>query len=178
MTIATLDRPKRRNSLLSDQMYCDDRTESRALRRYSAAPVSMDAPLPFCVHFGNEGFFRMDEEPPKWFIPILAEVCTLGELPPNWNSYGAKPIDPYTAAAAATLLLDVLSEYDPIPAIVPTARGGVMFEWHECGMDLEIDVRSPTFVHVAMEDGGVFEETENASIQLVEDKLRILRSRR
>lgn len=172
MTIATLSSPRERFSLLSDQFY----REPRGRRRYTAAPIAMDASQPFRIAFGSQGYFQIDREPPKWFIPLLARVCELGELQPDWNSYGANAVDPYTASTAATLLLEILTERDPTPAIVPTARGGMLIEWHDYGVDLEVDVRSPTSIHVAYQDQNHDEEVCSADFQAVVEKLNLLRS--
>jgi hypothetical protein len=112
-----------------------------------------------------------------FFWPILNKICELGDLPPDWDSYGALPIDPETAAFGVGLLLNVLKPDDPVPAVVPTSRGGLMFEWHEGGIDLEIDVRSPFSIHVAFADGAHEEEFESPQQQQIQDKLNVLRGR-
>jgi hypothetical protein len=40
----------------------------------------------------------------------------------------------------------------PLPSIVPTRRGTIQIEWHARGVDLEIDVRSPTDIVAIFED--------------------------
>lgn len=136
----------------------------------------MEAADPLTVPFG-EGQFKFEQEPPIWFQPILYKVCALGDLQFDWNSYGAKPIDPETAVTTLQIMLIVLSENDPEPAVVPTSSGGIMLEWHLAGIDLEVDVRSPSSVHVACEIDGREEYLENVDIELIQDKLRILRGR-
>jgi len=177
MSSAVLTRPRERQSLLSDQTYRGYGLEPRTPRHYSAPPITMEASQSLIIPFGSGAFFEFDEEPPKWFMPLLSQICQLGDLPPDWNSYGAKPVDPETAAHAVTLLLEILSERDPRPTVVPTSRGGLLIEWHEGGIDLEVDVRSPSSIHVAFEDGGREEEFENAELELVQDKLNVLRGR-
>jgi hypothetical protein len=136
----------------------------------------MEAAQPFTAPFG-EGQFEFEQEPPLWFRPILNKVCTLGDLQFNWNSYGAMPIDPETAVAALQILLNALSENDPQPAVVPTSGGGILLEWHVGGIDLEVDVRSPSSVQVAFEVDGQEEEFANADVELIHDKLNVLRGR-
>lgn len=164
-------------SLLSDQAYRNRTPYRRVLRGAPVPSITMDASQPFIIHFGSEGFFKFDQEPPKWFLPLLTKVCELGNLPPDWNSYGARPIDPETAVSATMIMLNVMSAGDPQPAAVPTSRGGVLLEWHEGGIDLEVDVRSPSSVHVFFEDKGIEEEFENAELELVHEKLSVLRDR-
>lgn len=178
MSAGLLKRPGRAaESLLSDQAYRDRALDQRSPRRAPAPPITMEASQPFSIPFGRERYFEFEQEPPGWFRPLLNQVCELGNLPFDWNSYGAKPIDPETAASALRLMLDVLSADDPQPAVVPTSRGGVLLEWHEGGVDLEVDVRSPSSIHVLFEDGDIEEGFENAELDVVQGKLRILRSR-
>jgi hypothetical protein len=73
-------------------------------------------------------------------------------LPANWDSYGAKPIQPGRAAAALNLLWLFITNKSPVPAIIPTSDGGIQLEWHRCGVDLEIAVLSGTAFAVFFED--------------------------
>jgi len=177
MSTGLLERRRRApESLLSDQVYRGRTLNERTPRRAPAPPITIGASQPFTAPFG-EGQFEFEQEPPKWFMPLLTKVCELGDLPSDWDSYGARPIDPETAASAVTLLLDVLSADDPQPAVVPTSRGGILVEWHEGGVDLEVDVRSSSSIHVAFEDGVTEQEFENPEPSLLEEKIGTLRDR-
>ena len=110
-------------------------------------------------------------------MPLLSQICELGLLQPVWNTYGAQPIDPVTAAYAAAVLQKLLSADDPSPSVVPTSRGGILFEWHEGGIDLEVDIRSPSSIHVSFEDDANEEEYERAKFDLIQEKLNILLGR-
>lgn len=131
---------------------------------------------PLVIPFGS-GEFVFEPAPDDWIVPLLRKVCELGSLPMNWNSYGARPIHPEVAVEAVTFLLNYLSADDPFPSVVPTARGGILLEWHEGGIDLEVDIRSPSWIHVAFESGDMEEEFDRADFELVEEKLNCLRSR-
>ena len=65
-------------------------------------------------------------------------------LPPGWNSYCAKPIssDAVSKATAFLLKFDALVPNLAAPAVVPTVRGGLQFEWHRHGVDLEVEFGS------------------------------------
>jgi hypothetical protein len=136
----------------------------------------MEASQPFSIPFG-EGSFRFEQEPPAWFVPLLINLCELGDLPSDWDSYGALSIDPDIAASAVTLLLNIMAEYDAMPAVVPTSHGGVLLEWHDGGIDLEVDVRSPSSIDVYFEYDGVEEEFVDADAEIVQEKLNVLRGR-
>ena len=90
--------------------------------------------------------------PPAWFNSLLTEIGQIGELKENWDSYGARPIDPRCAEATTNLLLSVLDSGTPRPFVVPTSRGGIQVEWHRAGVDLEIEIESPARVNVFFED--------------------------
>lgn len=91
-------------------------------------------------------------EPPVWLPDLLAEIAELGQLNENWDSYGARRIDPRCVEAAVNLLHAVLDVATPRPTVVPTSRGGVQLEWHRGGIDLEIEIQSPARMNVFFED--------------------------
>jgi len=100
------------------------------------------------------------EPPPDWFLPILERIRALDALAENWDSYGGRPVNPHCAATAISLLLNILEPNMPEPAIVPTNRGGLQIEWHRDGVDIEIEVQSPSRLYVAFEDENTGEEWE------------------
>ena len=107
----------------------------------------------------------------------MVDLC-LGLLQTdNIDIYGGQPINPEIAATVVTLLLNVLQPNDPAPAFVPTSRGGILFEWHEEGIDLEVDIRSPSWIHVAFEKDNHEEEFDRADLEVIAEKLNLLRGR-
>jgi hypothetical protein len=80
------------------------------------------------------------ERPPRWFDPTLDDLEAVLRLPPNWNSYRARPVEAQAAVAAIELLLAIMPDSLSKPTIIPTVRGSVQLEWHTRGVDLEIDV--------------------------------------
>lgn len=173
MTTAVAPRRGRLSaSLLSDEFFPQRMPVSSSPR---LAPT-MDEKFPLVVPFGQDRFV-FEPAPEDWILPLMEEVCELGSLPPNWNSYGARPIRPEIAATTMVLLLNVLLPDDPVPSVVPTSRGGILLEWHEAGIDLEIDIRSPSCFHVSLEIDHRCDEFEPASPELIAEKLSLLRSR-
>lgn len=73
-------------------------------------------------------------------------------LPEGWDSYGAKKIDLACVASAIDILLQVMHDETPPPAVVPTSCGGLQLEWHALGMDLELEIRSPALVLASYEN--------------------------
>lgn len=89
---------------------------------------------------------------------IIKNINILKELKPNWNSYGAVQIENESMVAAISLLERILNPGISFPAIVPTSNGGVLLEWHEGGIDLEIDCKSP-FYYASEYQRGKHEES-------------------
>lgn len=138
--------------------------------RVPAAPQDSIA-----VRFGK-GFLLFDQRPDEWIIPILKEISALGDLAANWNSYGGQPIRPEAAEAALDVLLSLLLPTDSLPAIVPTGGGGIMLEWHEKGIDLEIEIRSLFEIHLTIESEAREEEIPKATRATIEEALNKLRA--
>jgi hypothetical protein len=81
-------------------------------------------------------------QPPAWLESTNESLRELLALPPNWDSYGAAPIQVESVMASIDLLRAIMRDDTPAPAVVPTSRGLVQLEWHRDGVDLEIEVRS------------------------------------
>lgn len=56
------------------------------------------------------------------------------QLGPNWDSYGASPIDPRAIQAAIDLIYCLPGTWVPIPC----ADGSVQLERHSGGFDMEL----------------------------------------
>jgi hypothetical protein len=77
---------------------------------------------------------------PTWVAEIDDRLAELVALPENWNSYGARRVDPAVARSTRELLLQTVRADTPRPALVPTSHGGIQIEWHTEGVDLEIEI--------------------------------------
>jgi hypothetical protein len=108
----------------------------------------------------------MQEKPPAWVEPTLRSLDRLLHLPPNWDSYGGRSIAHSSVWATLQLLTKILTDDTPVPAVVPTGRGGVKIEWHRNGVDLEIEILSPHRYLAAFEDAKTGESWER---ELTED---------
>jgi hypothetical protein len=107
---------------------------------------------------------------PRWLKSAIQTLNELLSLPANWDSYGARPIDPTTAIFSLKLLSEVMSPNVPVPLVVPTNRGGVQLEWHTRGIDLEIEVQQPERISVCYEDHRLEDEWEE---ELTSDLTRL-----
>ena len=70
----------------------------------------------------------------------LGRIEPLLALAPNWDSYGAKPIDPGAARHAASIVAATLIADFPAPDVLPSPDSGVSLEWHRPGLGLVISV--------------------------------------
>lgn len=60
------------------------------------------------------------------------------QSPLNWDAHSGRPLDPAVADAAERLLVPILMQGVPAPALVPTSGGGLGLEWHHPDAELVI----------------------------------------
>lgn len=87
-----------------------------------------------------------------WRAAAIKRLEQLVNLPPNWDSYGAKKITQRTAQISLQILDSVMRDSTPPPSIVPVPSGRIQLEWHARGIDLEVEVVSPILLHASFED--------------------------
>lgn len=75
----------------------------------------------------------------KWLNQTIAEIVRLMWLPGDWSSDNPRQIEPKSIEKILAVLLTILDSDSTPPAVVPTTRGGVQVEWHQNGIDLEIE---------------------------------------
>jgi len=102
-------------------------------------------------------------ERPSWVEPVAVQLVGLLNLQENWDSYGGRRVDRAEVFGAIKLLAEILDHNSPLPRIGPTGRGGVVIEWHQNGIDLEIETLSPHRFSVAFEDDKTSWEREIVS---------------
>ena len=79
-------------------------------------------------------------ELPAWVKAIVRNLNRASDLPENWDSYGAVPASQPVLRRALSVILDVMAERYPMPQVSATPSGGISFEWHRLGRDLEIEI--------------------------------------
>ena len=73
----------------------------------------------------------------KSFDDRLEELLN---LKPNWNGYGAGPVSPQTADRARSMWAALEGIGMTPPQLVPLDDGSLQMEWHEGGLDIEIQI--------------------------------------
>lgn len=151
-----------------------DTSKSRGLRH----TLTAEEPLRFELKFYNGDSFAVKMygcgREPTSFWRVMDAVKRLAELPPSWDSYGAKPLSASSVRRIFGFLPALLVEDIPEPAVVPTNDGGLQFEWHHNGVDLEVKVPpvGPISHLFADTTAGTEQEFEGAfDRQLVESAL-------
>ncbi len=132
-------------TLLPRELLSNDQSRCRVLN----ARLTND-----CLEIEIEG------APPTWFGRALDQMTRFLQLPENWDSYGANAIDPRCVVESLRLVLDIIRPNTPAPSFVPTRSGGIQFEWHEHGIDLEVEVEAPSSCSVYFLNNHTKEEVE------------------
>lgn len=89
---------------------------------------------------------------PRWLVPARDRISELVQLPWGWDGHDGCPVKIDIAKFAIRILLQVLESDSPAPQIVPLSGGGAQLEWHQNGIDLEIEIDAPNQVFVSFED--------------------------
>jgi hypothetical protein len=84
--------------------------------------------------------FQVSNTPlPAWIEPSLKRAGYLLLLPADWDRQGAPPIEPSAIQNALSALASFMENGSSLPQWTPTRQGGVQLDWHEEGIDLEIE---------------------------------------
>jgi len=124
--------------------------------------------------------FRVPHVPvPGWLIPTLRRSAPLLLLPSNWNCQGAPAVERTAIQAAVDALWSFMSDQSSIPQWTPTRTGGVQLDWHENGIDLEIEFTPEgTNATAVFEDNqGIISDWDGTVAEHIED-LRAIFSER
>jgi hypothetical protein len=127
--------------LLSPEIYGEWIDAGPVVSPYKRIFVSMPTTNPILVSDGttDEVVPSTGTAPPGgWIEPVLNGLNGLLSLRSNWDTHGAVQIDPRHAAEALQFLYGTMRASTPVPAMVPTANGGIQLEWHQAGLDVEI----------------------------------------
>lgn len=131
-------------------------------------PLKVEVQLPNGANPRIE--LESDRPWPLWSRSSISKMIEFLALEPNWDSYGAHPVELAAINHAITLLFSVVDEDTPAPAVVPTPAGGVQFEWHTRGHDIEVAVDSQGAVQFVIDedqDGGPLLHVEPRIVEAV-----------
>ena len=77
---------------------------------------------------------------PAWLPITNRELNELLNLEADWDSYGAKPVNPDAAVATIWFLGLVMQKESMMPFILPMSSGNIQLEWHASGIDIEVEI--------------------------------------
>jgi hypothetical protein len=170
-SIAALSRRGSTVAKLSDAFSADQR------HLLTEEPRSLDFSLTFAT--GERLTIRLlgNGSEPTSFWKVLCGFRDLASLPANWDSYGSRPLSVSAVKRSFNLLPQLLAPSAPEPVMVPTSDGGVQFEWHRSGIDVEIRVPQQGPVSFLVADASTGQEVEgegNLDLQTIREALERL----
>lgn len=129
----------------------DGITTSTPISEAVAARVHM-APLPLPE--------LSDLKEPVWHHSVAQQLEDILALGDGWDGFRAGPIRRDVITFSLQVLEDIMRPNTPAPHMTPMSHEGLMLEWHENGIDLEIEVERPGDLWVSFEDAveGIEEE--------------------
>lgn len=89
---------------------------------------------------------------PVWHRSVLQQVQEILALRDGWDGFNAGPIKNDVIEFSVRVLEDIMRPNTPAPHMTPMSHEGLMLEWHENGIDLEIEVERPGDLWVSFED--------------------------
>ncbi|MCK4719738.1 hypothetical protein KAU08_03715 [bacterium] len=95
-----------------------------------------------------------------WIGSAIERLNYLTNLPDNWCSPNALPINRKIAIGLLELISMIITSEMPEPFIGPMENGSLQISWHTNGVDLEIEFQTPEIISVYYEKDGDFEEWE------------------
>jgi hypothetical protein len=103
-------------------------SQSIFLRRLSEAP---------------DDWQRVGQYDPESIPSVQAEIESLRTLAPNWDGYGALPIDAAVIDAAKTFIGNLPDDLAFRPHVAPLSNGTLQMEWENVPKSLELEFVSP-----------------------------------
>lgn len=134
-------------------------------RRRNASPTSAalsDQVAP-SEREGVASVYRIaDVTPIEWELPVIQQMANLCELDEGWDGFGAGPIRRDVLTFAWRLLQSIMKAKTPAPHLAPMSHEGLMVEWHQKDIDLEIEIEAPGSAEVWFHDAKTRQEWERS----------------
>jgi hypothetical protein len=93
-----------------------------------------------------------DLSEPKWAVSVTRQLEAVSFLGEDWDGFGAGPIRRDVIKFATHVFEQIMLPNTPAPHVTPMSHGGLMLEWHEHGIELEIEIEKPGHMWVSFED--------------------------
>lgn len=89
---------------------------------------------------------------PHWQDLVKYQITEIFDLNEGWDGFRAGPIRRDVIDFAMHVLMQIMSRNTPAPHITPMSHEGLMLEWHENNIDLEIEIERPAHLWVSYQD--------------------------
>jgi hypothetical protein len=102
---------------------------------------------------------------PAWERGVEQQLRELLLLREGWDGFGAGPVRRDVILFAVSILEAIMRPNTPAPHITPMSHEGIMLEWHENSVDLEIEIERPGALWMSFDDviEGIEEERSLSS---------------
>jgi hypothetical protein len=118
------------------------------------APMSSEVTAPVeLLCEGRMGRMRLTVYPNgEWQRQVAQSLKRLVELPANWDFQGATPVSIEAVASVIHLLNRVMLRTTIPPTLVPGRDGSLQLEWHDRGIDLEVEIKGDGTTSIGLDD--------------------------
>ena len=89
---------------------------------------------------------------PDWQDSVTDQLKKILDLKEGWDGFRAGPIRHDVMVFAMHVLRDIMSRNTPAPHITPMSHEGLMLEWHENDIELEVEIEKPAHLWVSYQD--------------------------
>lgn len=129
----------------------------------------------YSIGWEPEGQLDLKQELLKrvWTMPTIRAMAALPWSTGDWVS-GGNPTHKAAVVSILEVLVAVLEDCTPAPAVVPTWSGGVQVEWHRNNVDFEIEADPYGVVEYFF--SGPFEEREGKAWEDINHLSRYVRA--
>ena len=87
-----------------------------------------------------------------WQSSFTEQVKEISKLKAGWDGFQAGPIRLDVIKFAIHVLQEIMLPNTPAPHLTPMSHEGLMLEWHQNGIDLEIEIEKPGQLWMSFED--------------------------
>lgn len=94
----------------------------------------------------------LDQAEATWPRHAAEQLYKIMALKDGWDGYQAGQIRRDVVEYVQDLLSKIMRNHTPAPYVTPMSNEGVMLEWHQHGIDLEIEIEKPGTLWVSFED--------------------------
>lgn len=89
---------------------------------------------------------------PIWITSVIGQLRCISSLKDGWDGFRSGPIRRDVVSYTGKVLEEVMRPTTPAPKIAPMSHEGLMLEWHQDDIDLEIEIEKAGAIWVSFSD--------------------------